>query len=116
MPKYLIQASFTQEGLKGLLKEGGSGRRRAVDQLAKSIGGKVEAFYFAFGETDVFVIMEAPDNASIAAASLAVSAAGAVRTRTVVLITPEEMDQAVEKSSSVAYRPPGERTRQRRGG
>ena len=111
MPKYLIQASFTQEGLKGLLKEGGSGRRRAVDQLAKSVGGKVEAFYFAFGETDVFVIMDAPDNASIAAASMAVSAAGAVSTRTVVLITPEEMDQAVKKSPGVAYRPPGERAR-----
>ncbi len=107
MPKYLFQASYTTEGAKGLLKEGGTKRRAAVEQLMKSVGGKLEAFYFAFGESDVFLLVDAPDNASVVAASLTTAAAGVVTNlRTTVLLTPEDMDQATKKS--VSYRPPGQ--------
>ncbi|OFW16501.1 MAG: GYD domain protein [Acidobacteria bacterium RIFCSPLOWO2_12_FULL_66_10] len=105
MPKYLIKASYTAEGAKGLLKEGGSKRRDVAEQALKSVGGKMEAFYFAFGDTDAFVIVDAPDHATVSAASLAISASGAVRTKTVVLLTPEEIDQAAKKR--VTYRAPG---------
>ena len=106
MPKYLFQGSFTVEGVKGLLKDGGSKRRAMLEQLIKDQGGTLEAFYFAFGESDVFVIVDLPDNVSSAALSLAVGAGGAVRASTTVLITPEEMDQAVQKR--VNYNPPGQ--------
>jgi len=105
MPKYLVQASYTTEGVKGLLKDGGSKRRAAAEAAIKGLGGRLEAFYFAFGETDVFAIAEMPDNASATAVSLAVTASGAVRTRITVLLTPEEVDQATKKT--VSYRPPG---------
>jgi uncharacterized protein with GYD domain len=105
MAKYLITASYTTEGAKGLLKDGGSKRRAAADSAIKSAGGKLEGFYFAFGDRDAFVIMDAPDHASAAAASLAINASGAVHTQTIVLLTPEEIDQAAKKS--VQYTPPG---------
>ena len=105
MPKYLIEASYTLEGVKGLLKDGGSKRREAVEAAVKSVGGKVEAVYFAFGDPDVVVILDAPNNVSAAAMSLATNASGAVRLKTVVLLSPEEMDEAAKKS--VSYRPPG---------
>jgi uncharacterized protein with GYD domain len=105
MPKYLIKASYTAEGAKGVLKDGGSKRREIAEQALKSAGGRMEAFYFAFGDTDAFVIVDAPDHASVSAASLAINASGAVRTETVVLITPEEIDQAAKRS--VIYRAPG---------
>jgi len=105
MPKYLIQGAYTIEGTKGVLKEGGSKRREAAEALAKSLGGKIEAFYFAFGETDAFAIVDVPDNVSAAAAALTLAASGAVHVKTTVLITPEEMDQAAKKT--VSYRPPG---------
>ena len=105
MPKYLVQGSYTSEGAKGLLKDGGSKRRAAVEEMAKSFGGKVEAFYYAFGDSDVFVIIDGPDNVTAAAASLAVNAVGAVRLKTTPLLTAEELDQAAKKG--VNYRPPG---------
>ncbi len=105
MPKFMIVGSYTAEGTKGLLKDGGSGRRTAIEKLAKSAGGKIESIYFAFGEEDVFVIGDFPDNASAAAVSLAVGASGAVRARTVPLLTIEEIDVASRKS--VDYRKPG---------
>jgi uncharacterized protein with GYD domain len=105
MAKYLLSASYTAEGAKGLLKDGGSKRRAAAEQAINSTGGKMEAFYFAFGEDDAYVIIDAPDNAAIVAASLAINASGAVRTRTTVLLTPEEIDQATKKG--VTYRAPG---------
>ena len=105
MAKYLVTASYTAEGAKGVLKDGGTKRRQAAEAAIKSAGGKLEALYFAFGETDVFVIIEAPDHASIAAASLAINASGAVRTKTVVLLTPEEIDQAAKKGTT--YTAPG---------
>lgn len=105
MPKYLYQVSYAAEGVKGLLKDGGSKRKAAAEALAKSVGGKVEAFYFAFGQTDAYVIVDLPDNASAAAGALVVSATGAISLKTTVLITPEEMDTAAKKS--VTYSPPG---------
>jgi uncharacterized protein with GYD domain len=105
MPKYLITASYTAEGAKGLIKDGGSKRRQAAEAAFKSVGGRVEAFYFAFGESDAYLIVDATDNTSVAAASMAINASGAVQTKTVVLLTPEEIDQAAKSTPS--YRPPG---------
>ena len=106
MPKYLFQGSYTEQGLKGLLKEGGSRRREAVEQVAKSMGGTLEVFYWAFGDDDFFIIVDMPDNVDATAVSLIVNATGAVKARTTVLITPEEVDQATKKT--VNYRPPGQ--------
>jgi len=105
MPKYLFMVSYTAEGAKGVLKDGGSKRRAAAEKAAKAVGARVESFYFAFGDADAIVIAEAPDHASIAAVSLAVAASGGARIKTVVLMTPEEMDQAAKKT--VGYQPPG---------
>ncbi len=105
MPKFLIKASYTTEGAKGPIKEGGSARRAAVQKIIEGLGGKVEAFYFAYGEDDAVVIVDLPDAASGLALSLAVNASGAVRVSTTPLITVEEMDAASKKS--VAYRAPG---------
>ena len=105
MPKYMVQFNYTAEGVKGVLKEGGVSRRDATEKLIKSMGGKMEAYYFAFGEADGFVIADLPDSASMAAINLTVAASGAVATKTTVLITPEEVDTAAKKSPS--YRPPG---------
>ncbi len=107
MPKYLLVASYTAEGAKGLLKDGGSKREKVAKEVIKAAGGKVEAFYFAFGSDDAYVIYEAPDNATVAAASLVVAASGAISTRTVVLLTPEEIDAAAKKSKDIDYTPPG---------
>jgi uncharacterized protein with GYD domain len=106
MPKYLIAANYVGEGIKGLLKEGGSGRREAIEKLVKSVGGTVEGIYYAFGETDLYLIVDMPDNASVAGLSLVVNASGAANAKTVVLMTPEEMDEATKKT--VDYRPPGQ--------
>jgi uncharacterized protein with GYD domain len=108
MPKYLLHGSYTLEGLKGLIKEGGSSRREHFTTNVANLGGKVEAFYYAFGGDDIFTIVETPDNVSSAAISLAVSAGGGFRGSVVVLLTPEEIDQAVKKTGSVGYRPPGQ--------
>ncbi len=106
MPKFMIQANYKPEGLKGVLKEGGTGRRKAAEQMTAALGGKVEAFYFAFGDTDAFVIVDAPDNVTAAAVAMAVNASGLVSSRTTPLLTPEEVDQAAKKS--VTYRGPGQ--------
>jgi uncharacterized protein with GYD domain len=98
MPKYLVQVNYVGEGIKGLLKEGGSSRRDVVEKLIKSLGGTMEAFYYAFGETDLFVIAEVPDNTSMAAIALTVTATGTVTVRTTMLLTPEEIDEAGKKS------------------
>jgi len=104
MPKYLIEASYTLEGLKGVMKTGGTDRRRAVQEAAESVGGRLECQYFALGDYDAFVIVDLPDHVSAAAFSLAVTASGAARTKSTALLTPEEVDQAVNKK--VQYRPP----------
>ena len=105
MAKYMIQANYVGEGIKGLLKEGGSSRRDAVDKLLASVGGKVESFYYAFGDVDAYVIVEVPDNVTAAAVALTVGASGAVTLKTTVLMTPADVDQAIKKSP--AYRAPG---------
>ncbi len=104
MPKYLAVASYTSEGIKGLTKAGGVSRRVVVEKLLKSLGGHLEAFYFAFGENDAYLILDVPDNLTAAAISLAVAGAGATRMKTIELLTPEEIDRAMEKH--VDYAPP----------
>ena len=106
MPKYLIQSKLTDEGVKGLLNDGGSSRVEAVSRAAESLGGKLESYYFAFGEYDAYVILDLPDNASASAGALFSAASGAFSTNTVVLLTPEEVDEAVKKQ--VVYRAPGQ--------
>ena len=105
MPKYLLHANYTSDGIKGLLEEGGSSRRATAEKALQSVGGKLDAFYYAFGDTDGYLIADVPDNVSMAALALAVSASGLVTAKTTVLLTPEEMDAAVKMTP--AYRPPG---------
>lgn len=105
MAKYLLRVNYTLDGVKGVLAKGGSARKAAASAAAKSAGGKVESFYFAFGDTDVYVIADLPDNAAAAALALTVSAGGGATVDTTVLISPEEIDQATGKD--VKYKPPG---------
>jgi uncharacterized protein with GYD domain len=105
MAKFLVEASYLSKGINGLLKEGGTRRREAVDELFASLGGRVELFYFAFGERDAIIIGELPDNTSAAALALRVNAAGVTTCKTTVLLTPQDIDDAVKKTST--YRPPG---------
>jgi uncharacterized protein with GYD domain len=105
MARYLFSASYTTDGVRGLMKEGGSARREAVRQGVEAAGGRLEGFYYTFGKEDVIVIAEVPDNVTAAALSLTISATGSVGIRTTVLLTPEEIDEATKKS--VSYRPPG---------
>ncbi len=105
MPKYMLQASYTQSGLQGLLKEGGTSRRKMVENLVSGVGGQLEAFYYAFGDDDLYIIVDLPDDAAAASASLVVGASGAVTLKTTVLVTPETIDEAVKRT--VDYRPPG---------
>lgn len=105
MAKYLFQAAYTIDGAKGVMKEGGTARKAQLGQILERLGGRLEAFYFAFGEWDVVGIIEAPDTATITALSMAVNGSGGVKLRTTPLITPEELDQATKKS--ISYRAPG---------
>ena len=105
MPKYLIEASYTAEGTKGLMKQGGTARRAVVQKMVESLGGRLEVFYFAFAENGVYLIFDVPDNPTAAAVSLAVAGTGVIRIKTIVLLTPEEIDQAVK--TPVDYQPPG---------
>ena len=105
MPKFLIEASYTLDGVKGVQSEGGTSRRDAVAAVAESVGGRLESFHFAFGDRDAYVIVDLPDNESAAAVALTVNAAGGATIRTVPLLTPDEVDAAAKRS--VDYRPPG---------
>lgn len=106
MPKYMIQAQFTEESLKGTIEEGGTARHGAVKAAVESMGGSLEAFYYTFGDHDVVGIAEMPDNATAAGFALAVSSAGgSASTKTTILLTPAEMDEAVKVHPD--YRPPG---------
>jgi uncharacterized protein with GYD domain len=106
MPKYLLHANYTKEGAQGLAREGGSRRAATVGALVESVGGRMEAFYYAFGDVDAYVIVDVPDEVTAAAMALAVNASGAVTLRTTALLTPEQVDQAVQKT--VGYRAPGQ--------
>ena len=105
MPKYLFQANYTSQGLQGLLKEGGTSRRKVFEEIGKEQGGSLESFYYAFGGTDLFLTYDLPDTATAAAISLTIGAGGALNISTVQLISPEEIDEACNKT--VGYRPPG---------
>jgi uncharacterized protein with GYD domain len=105
MPKFMIRASYTADGARGLVKEGGTARRAVVQKMIEGLGGKLESFYYAYGEDDVYAISDLPDAASGIALALAVNASGAVRLNTVALITPEEIDAAAKRV--VNYRAPG---------
>jgi uncharacterized protein with GYD domain len=105
MAKFLVKASYTTEGAKGVQSAGGTSRRDAVAEMAKGLGGSLESFYFAFGESDAYVVLDLPDNQTAAAASMAVNAAGGAASEVIVLLTPEDIDAAAKLS--VAYKPPG---------
>ncbi len=105
MGKYLLQASYTQAGLAGLVKEGGTRRRAALTETIEGVGGSVESLYFAFGKNDLFITADLPDDAAATAVSLAISSAGALGVSVTVLLTAETVDEAV--AMEVPYRPPG---------
>ena len=105
MGKYLFQASYTAEGTKGLARDGGSGRRESVEKSIAGLGGKLESFYYAFGDVDAYVIADLPDHEAATALALAVNQSGAATVKTVVLMTVKEVDNAAKKA--VQYRPPG---------
>ena len=105
MPKFLIEASYTTDGAKGVQSGGGTARSDAVAKVAESVGGSLESFHFAFGDSDAYVIVDLPDNESAAAVALTVNASGGATTKTVVLLTPDEVDAAAKRS--VEYRAPG---------
>ena len=106
MPKYLMQARYTTEGIQGLVRDSASGRRADLQAAVKALGGKVEAFYYTFGDDDVVVIVDLPSSVTAAALGLTISGSGAVRVRTTPLLTVEEVDQALEIKTK--YRAPGE--------
>ena len=105
MPKYLFQASYTPQGVEGIRTKGGTGRRDALADTAGSLGGKLESFYFGFGDHDAYVIVDLPDDEAAAAIALTVNASGAATTETIVLLTAEQVDEAAKRS--VDYRAPG---------
>ena len=105
MPKFLIKATYTSEGARGLLKEGGTKRRAAVQKIIEAAGGKLDAFYYAYGDDDAIILADLPDATTGLAISLTVNASGAVRLSTQPLITPEEVDAASKKS--IKYKAPG---------
>ncbi len=105
MPKYLFEAQYTAAGAKGVAHEGGTGRRAVIAKMTEGAGGKLESFYYAFGGVDLYAIADMPDNVSAAAVALAVNQSGGATVKTIVLITPEDMDKAGKKV--VDYRPPG---------
>jgi uncharacterized protein with GYD domain len=106
MAKYLFRARYVGKGIEGLLREGGSARREASEKLIASAGGKLECFYFAFGEDDVLGVIDVPDVATATAISLTINASGTLESKLTPLITPEEVDSAVKKK--VPFRPPGQ--------
>jgi uncharacterized protein with GYD domain len=106
MPRYLWQINYTTSGARGLLTEGGTSRRDAITEMVESVGGHVEVCYYAFGATDLYVIGEVPDEVAAASLSLRTAGAGGARSQTVVLLTPEQIDEATRREA--AYRPPGE--------
>ena len=105
MPKYLIEASYTSEGVGGVADKGGSARRDAVDALIGSMGGKMESFYFAFGDADVYVVAELPSDEAATGLALSINRSSSTKIKTVVLLTPEQIDAAAKLAPE--YKPPG---------
>ena len=106
MAKYLFEANYVGEGISGLMKEGGTHRRSSVEEMFRSVDGKIESFYFAFGDRDVIIVADVPDNASAAAIALKVNAAGLAKCKTTVLMTPDDVDKAAKMD--IRYTPPGQ--------
>jgi uncharacterized protein with GYD domain len=107
MAKFMYQASYTVEGVRGLLKESASGRRKAIESAIGALGGKVDAFYYCFGKDDVVLIMDLPDNVAAAGLAVTVAASGMVRGRITPLLTVDEADKAL--GVKIGYRPPGQK-------
>jgi len=105
MAKYLFQITYTEIGFQSILAEGGSKRKEAIEVAIKSLNGWLEALYYSFGETDMFIVCELPDNVSASAFSMIASSGGVARVKTTVLISAEEIDRATKKT--IDYRPPG---------
>lgn len=106
MAKYLIRGTYTAEGIRGVLKDGGTARVQAVKQVVEGLGGTIDAFYFAFGEDDFVMIVDGTDVPGMLAGTMAAGASGAVRTTTTVLISPDDLDAASKMLTT--YRPPGQ--------
>ncbi len=105
MAKYLFAANYSVDGLNGLMKDGGTGRRAAIEELLKSVNGTLESLYYAFGGTDAYLVVDVPSNEAAAAVAMVVGAAGGASVETTVLLTPEQVDAA--RSLTPQYRPPG---------
>jgi uncharacterized protein with GYD domain len=111
LPKYLIYGHYTVEGIRGLIKEGGSSRHQHFNENIMNLDGKVESFYYAFGREDIYAIVELKDNVSSAALTMALTAGGGFKASTIVLLSPEEIDEATKSVDKVGYHPPGSRIR-----
>ena len=107
MPKYLVEGRYTAEGLKGVAREGVSRRRGDIAKTIESAGGKLEAMYYAFGDADFYIILDAPDNVSAAALSVVANGSGFVTSKIIVLMTTDEMDRAIGKTTTIEFLPPG---------
>jgi uncharacterized protein with GYD domain len=107
MPKYLVEGRYTSEGLKGLAREGASRRRGDIEKTIESVGGQLDAIYFAFGDADFYIIMDVPDNISAAALSVVANGSGFVASKIMVLMTTDEIDQAIRKTTTIKFLPPG---------
>ncbi|HXP86442.1 MAG TPA: GYD domain-containing protein [Bryobacteraceae bacterium] len=105
MPKFMYQASYTAEGLRGLLKDSASGRKAAVEAAVKAVGGTLESLYYCFGDHDAVLIVDLPDNVIAASVAVNVAASGLVKVKTTPLLTVAETDKAL--GGKVAYREPG---------
>ncbi len=106
MPKYMLEVNYVGAGIKGLLKDGGTTRREVVEEMMTSLGCKLEAFYYALGPTDLYIIVEGPDNVTALAGTMTAAASGMVTCRTIPLVTAEEMDAVARKSP--VYQAPGQ--------
>jgi uncharacterized protein with GYD domain len=107
MPKYLVEGHYTSDGLKGLAREGSSQRRADIARTIESAGGKMESLYFAFGDADFYIILDVPDNVSAAALSVVANQSGFVTSKIIVLLTADEIDQAIKKTTTIKFLPPG---------
>jgi uncharacterized protein with GYD domain len=105
MPHYMFRASYSVQGIQGVMKEGAAGRVKAVEALADSVGGKILCSFWAFGDDDFITIAEVPDNTAAMAIAAKVGSSGAAKITTTVLLTADETDAAIHKS--VTYRAPG---------
>lgn len=104
MAKYMFQVALSLDGLKGTVKEGGTARRKNLEKVLDSVGGSVEAFYYAFGEHDVIGIVDLPDNVAAAALATTLASSGVGSVKTTVLLTAEDVDEAGKRK--VKYTPP----------